>query len=431
MFLKRFWPVLIAAAVLLACPALAGDVMSGLASPRNYSSARVSSNDPTGANNDGTQTNKIKAGETRTIANISGPGQVAHFWITTFGPIDLLRDVILRIYWDGEAAPSVECPLGEFFGLGHGKYYTFDSLPMAIGNDKGLNCFFPMPFRKSARFTIQNLGKAAISDFYFYIDYQKFKAPRKDLLYFHAQYRQEKPVLTHGNYTILDARGRGHYVGCFFYARQNHDGWWGEGDDMIFIDGAKDAQLKGTGTEDYFCHSWGFANNTYTSRFGAPFSQSNWKQGDMFSVYRFHLEDAIAFTKSIRVTMEHGYEKTNDRSDDFSSVAYWYQTEPHAAFPRLAQPAERRSMAEQLKALLDAKRFDDYRARLGVIRDRTPDTWMRPWAELNMANSYARQGDNATAIRELQKLYDSNPGKTWKDSAAAKIKEFGGELVAQ
>ena len=404
-------------------------VPDNLAAPRSYRSARISSYDKTGGNNDGTQASQIQPGETRTIAEINGPGNIAHIWITTFGPaeLDLLRDVIVRIYWDGEKTPSVEAPLGEFFGLGHGRYYTYESLPLAIGNNKGLNCFFPMPFKKSARITVQNLGKSAISDFYYYVDYQIFKAPRNDLLYFHAQYRQAKPILSPENYTILQASGRGHYVGCFLYVRANEPGWWGEGDDMIYIDGDKEPTLHGTGAEDYFCHSWGFAVNTSTMRFGAPLSQEHWEEGGEYSVYRFHIEDAIAFTKSIRVTIEHAYGGTNDRSDDYSSVAYWYQAEPHAPFPVLPSPSERRPTADRLKALLDAKRFDDYRKVQTQIKDEAGTTWVKRSAAFNIADSYAIEGNTAKAIEEFRKQLAASPGRGWNEKIAARLKELGAE----
>jgi len=410
-------------------PCGSATVLDDLAVPRSYRSARISSYDRSGGNADGTQVGQIQPGETRTIADINGPGNIAHIWITTFGPegLDLLRDVIVRMYWDGEKTPSVEAPLGEFFGLGHGRYYTYESAPLAIGNNKGLNCFFPMPFRKSAKITVENLGKSAISDFYYFVDYQIFKTPRKDLLYFHAQYRQAKPILTPENYTILDASGRGQYVGCFMYVRTNEPGWWGEGDDMIYIDGDKQPTLHGTGAEDYFCHSWGFAVNTYTMRFGAPLSQKDWREDGEYAVYRFHLEDAIAFAKSIKVTIEHAYGGTNDRSDDYSSVAYWYQAEPHAAFPVLPPPSDRRSTAERLKALLDAKRFDEYRKLQTEIKDEAGTTWVKRNAAFSIADSYAVEGNMAKAIEEFKKQLEANPGRGWNEKLAARLKELGAE----
>ncbi|MDO8683832.1 MAG: DUF2961 domain-containing protein [Armatimonadota bacterium] len=427
--------LILAALVIGTASYAAGGMLDDLAAPRAYKMKRISSNDKTGANSDGFQTDRIQAGETRILADIKGPGEIAHFWVTLFGSkdLDLLRDVVVRMYWDGEKTPSVEAPLGEFFGLGHGKYYNYESLPLVIGNKKGMNCFFPMPYRKGAKITVQNLTAKQISDFYFYVDYKVFDAPKNDLLYFHAQYRQEKPVLTHDSYTILDAKGRGHYVGCFLYARQNEPLWWGEGDDMIYIDGAEEAVMKGTGTEDYFCHSWGFGNNTSTMRFGAPLGQDNWDVGSEFSVYRFHIEDAIPFTKSIKVMMEHGYEETNDRSDDFSSVAYWYQTEPHAKFPTLPTPSDRRPMANKIAAMMKEKRFDDYRAWWAEIKDRTPSKWMKLNAEFNIANSYSLEGNPSKTMEALQAFQNAltgqtkNPFKSWSNRVVQRIKELSGE----
>lgn len=309
---------------------------------------RVSSYDVTGENADGSQNHKVQPGEVRTIADITGPGRIAHIWVTmSQNPGDNpLTDVILRMYWDGEKTPSVEAPIGEFFGLGHGKYYTYESLPLVIGNLRGLNCYFQMPFGKSAKITIEHTGKSELRSFYYYVDYQKLPKAQKGVGYFHAQYRQEKPTLSKGNYVILDAAGRGRYVGCFMFVCSNAAGWWGEGDDMIYIDGSEKPVLNGTGTEDYFNQAWGVAQGQHTMRFGSPLDEGR-AIGSLHSVYRFHLEDAISFEKSIKVTIEHGH--ANNKADDFSSIAYWYQTEPHADFPALPKLKDRMPSVEPLK----------------------------------------------------------------------------------
>lgn len=419
--------------IIAAIPSYAS-VLDDLAAPRSYHNGRISSYDKSGGNNDGSQSERVKAGEIRTIAKIDGPGKITHFWFTMFAGqnMDLLRDVILRMYWDGEKTPSVEVPIGEFFGLGHGKYYTFSSLPIEIGNDKGLNCFFPMPFRKSAKVTIENQGKEEIGDFYYYVDYVTYDKPDLEPLYFHAQYRQGKPVLTRDNYTILDAKGRGHYVGCFLFARSNEGGWWGEGDDMIYIDGAKEPTLHGTGVEDYFCHSWGFAKDTYALRFGAPLTGS-WSEGGENAVYRFHIEDPIAFKTSFKMTMEHAYGGHNDRADDWSTVAYWYQTEPHAAFPTLPPPDRRRSMAEQLKMYSDWNRLGDYRALLSKVLEDSTSGHVRRTTGNQLFESYKSAGDTQKAIETLLRLAGPFPDNATAEATAAKIKELGGDpsLVPQ
>jgi hypothetical protein len=414
--------------ITLASSYLAASGIEGLELPHNYRAARISSYDVTGGNNDGSQSNPVRPSELRTIADIKGPGKLVHIWFTLFAGenMDLMRDTILRIYWDGEKTPSVEVPIGEFFGLGHGKYYTFDSFPIEIGNDKGLSCFWPMPFKKSARITVENQGKGPITDFYYFIDYQVMDKPSPDTLYFHAQYRQAKPILTRQNYTFLDARGRGHYVGCCLYVRANDGGWWGEGDDMFYVDGAAQPTLHGTGVEDYFCHSWGFAKDKYALRFGAPMT-GPWAEGAEHSVYRFHIEDAIPFRKSLRFTMEHAYGGYNDRADDWSSVAYWYQTEPHAPFPKLPSPEERRSMAERLELYQKQNRLTDYRNLLSNVMQRSTSGHVRDVAAAKLVDSYKSTGDSQKAVESLLLCAGPFPYGDARDGLMSRIRDLGGD----
>lgn len=402
--------------------------LDGLDLPHNYRAARISSYDVTGANNDGSQSKPVMPGELRTIAQINGPGKIVHIWFTLFAGegMDLMRDTVLRIYWDGEKTPSVEVPIGEFFGLGHGKYYTFDSFPIEIGNNKGLNCFWPMPFKKSAKVTVENLGKGPITDFYYFVDYQIMDKPNPDTLYFHAQYRQAKPILTRENYTFLDAAGRGHYVGCFLYVRANEGGWWGEGDDTFYVDGAVQPTLHGTGVEDYFCHSWGFAKDTSALRFGSPLT-GPWAEGGENAVYRFHIEDPIPFRKSLRFTMEHAYGGYNDRADDWSSVAYWYQTEPHAPFPKLPSAEQRRSMAERLDLYLKENRLTDYRNLLSEVMTHSTSGRIRDNAAAKLVDSYKSTGDSAKAVESLLLYAGPFPFGASRDTIVNRIKEVGGD----
>jgi hypothetical protein len=265
------------------------------------------------------------------------------------------------MYWDGESAPSVETPIGDFFGLGLGDYFTYQSLPLAVSSVKALNCYFPMPFQKAARITVTNEGKEAVDALYFNLDCRKYQKPLPaDTLYFHAQYRQaapnhgwtnewrnngdprvdNKPNLDgEGNYVWMEATGRGHFVGVTMSVLQNQDYWWGEGDDMFFVDGEKLPSINGTGSEDYFLGAWDFGGVPFASwQTGAPVVGQE-VAGGRSSVYRFHLDSPIPFTKSIRATIEHGH--ANHRSDNYFSVAYWYQTEPHAPFPALPPLDER------------------------------------------------------------------------------------------
>ena len=334
-------------------------LLSGLISPHTYVQKRASSYDRTGGNDDFF---KIAPGGTLTILDESGPAIITHVWIA-LGASERyhLKKLVLRMYWDDETSASVETPLGDFFGLGLGDYFQFASIPLAVAPDKALNCFFPMPFRKRARITITNEGKEDVDSFYFNIDYQALnKDLPADTMYFHAQYRQATPAkgwtnqweandaaaITakknldgDNNYVWLEATGQGHYVGVTMSILQNQDGWWGEGDDMFFVDGEKRPSINGTGSEDYFLGAWDFGEQAFSyASFGAPVKGAE-LAGSHSSVYRFHLDSPIPFTKSLRATIEHGH--ANHRSDNIFSVAYWYQKEPHSAFPPLPAVEQR------------------------------------------------------------------------------------------
>lgn len=338
---------------------------------QDYQNRRASSFDQSGANDDGNWKNKIQPEETRTIAELEGPGIITHIWITIATRESYhLKKIVLRMYWDGEETPSVESPIGDFFGLTLGKYVMYESQLLSVGSQRALNCFFPMPFHKSARITVTNEGKEPINAFYYNIDWEKHKDLAKNLLYFHAQYRQATPTdgwttewnrnsdehinikenLTgDGNYVILEAKGKGHYVGVNHGIIQNQGDWWGEGDEMIFIDGANEAQIKGTGAEDYYLGAWcygGCGINPFGAqmptfnyhRYGNPLNGGD-NRGAEWMVYRYHTESPLVFNSSIRVTIEHGH--ANHRSDNYYTVAYWYQTEPHQPFPVLSPVEER------------------------------------------------------------------------------------------
>jgi len=334
-------------------------LLSGLISPHNYVQKRASSYDRTGGNDD---FRKIAPGNTLTVLDDSGPAIITHIWIG-IGSSERyhLKKLVLRMYWDDETSASVEAPLGDFFGLGLGDYFQFESIPLVVAPDKALNCFFPMPFRKRARITITNEGKEDVDSFYFNIDYQALnKDLPADTMYFHAQYRQatpakgwtnqwesnDTPAVTakknldgENNYVWLEASGQGHFVGVTMSILQNQDGWWGEGDDMFFVDGEKTPSINGTGSEDYFLGAWDFGDRPFSyALFGAPVKGAE-LAGSRSSVYRFHLDSPIPFTKSLRATIEHGH--ANHRSDNIFSVAYWYQKEPHAAFPPLPAVEQR------------------------------------------------------------------------------------------
>ncbi|MEX0720084.1 MAG: glycoside hydrolase family 172 protein [Balneolaceae bacterium] len=338
---------------------------------KNYSAERISSYDRSGANDDGNWKNQIQSDETRLIGEVEGPGIIKHIW-TTIASNEFyhLKKIVLRIYWDGEDEPSVETPIGDFFGLGLGKYNLYESEFTSVGSQRALNANFPMPFRKSAKITVTNEGDHAIDAYYYNIDWEKHDSLPEDIGYFHAQYRQAVPtdgwtsdwVTTNDsnvnnkenktgedNYTIIEAEGRGHFIGVTHSIIQNQGDWWGEGDEMIFIDGAEEPQIHGTGAEDYYLGAWcygGCAINPFGhqkpefnySEYGNPINGGD-DRGSQWTVYRFHSESPIPFNESIRVTIEHGH--ANHRSDNYYTVGYWYQTEPHASFPELPDVEER------------------------------------------------------------------------------------------
>lgn len=318
---------------------------------------RASSYDVTGGNADWVT---IAPGQTCQLADIAGAGAIQHIWITvapegTDGLDEpdesFMRELVLRAFWDGASDPSVISPLGDFFGIGHGRTHNFSSLPLQMSpqDGKALNCFFQMPYSDGARFEVTNEGDAT-ARFYYYIDYEQFDQLEPGLGRFHAWWNRSNPTPgtaqgertneeflfggqnTSGdnNYVILDVAGRGHYVGCTLNITNLREteqwNWYGEGDDMIFIDGEPwPPKIHGTGTEDYFNTAW-CPSQEYNSLFhgltlpGGP----NWS--GQISTYRFHIEDPVTFTSSIRVTIEHGH--NNQRSDDLSSVAYWYSEQP-------------------------------------------------------------------------------------------------------
>ena len=357
--------------------------LADLARLRDFRRRRVSSWDRSGGNQDFLS---VPPGETAVLGEIAGAGCVRHWWITLTtlpnDPHELCRTV-LRMFWDGEASPSVEVPIGDFFGVGFGLRRNFVSLPLQMSPEdgKGMNCWFPMPFASGARFEVENQGGSTLI-FFYYVDYEEYDVLDPALARFHAAWRRtpvtagiarqkgwtrkdyrldesrpagaglgfgapwsEPNLGGEGNYVILDVEGRGQYVGCVLnvdvFERQPND-WYGEGDDMIFVDGEPwPPRLHGTGTEDYF-------NTAFcpTQEFSAPYhgltvysGTPDWPWGGKNSMYRFHVEDPIRFERSIRVTIETGH--ANALANDYSSTAYWYQAGRTRPLPPLA-PVETR-----------------------------------------------------------------------------------------
>jgi hypothetical protein len=314
---------------------------------QNYRSLKQSSYDRTGGNRDFWN---IAPGATLEIFKEDQPGVITHIWFTIAAQTTYhLKELVLRAFWDGNSKPSVEAPIGDFFGLNLGSYQIYESEYLACSPGRSLNCYFAMPYR-SARLTVTNEGKAEVRAFYSNIDYQTVSALPQDSLYFHAQYRQNAPnVATTGddsktnptgrlNHVYAESRGRGHLMGVTIGILQNAEGWWGEGDDMTFIDDETKPLIIGTGSEDYLLGSWNFGGRDGAREFahrqyGAHQISSPERPGGRYLCYRWHGDNPITFTRYMKHTMEHGH--SNDRGDNFYSVCYWYQAQPYTDFPAL------------------------------------------------------------------------------------------------
>lgn len=343
---------------------------------------RASSWDQTGRNKDYWL---IEEGTTATLSEMEGPGCINHIWMTSFcrkvlgpniqdpvlgssiAPVaemenaegiqwelndpDYYRKVLIKMTWEDAERPSVLVPLGDFFCIGHGMPASFNSIPFNVssrekeeytyGGTASMNCYFPMPFNKKAKIEIINENERPVGIF-FHIDYELYKEEMTDIAYFHALWHRECPCKGWGdnlvvnspevnsvsnlsgedNYTFLDIKGKGYFVGCNLSVTHFQQTWWGEGDDMIYIDGEKVPSINGTGAEDYFNHAWGMQNQG--TLYNGTILHESKVPGYQVS-YRFHITDPIHFAESIRVTMEHGH--ANHLSDDWASTAYWYQSE--------------------------------------------------------------------------------------------------------
>ena len=411
---------------------ISNSFLQNLGTLREARSGRSSSWDQSGKNQDYWV---IPPGEEIVLAELTGPGCLTHLWMTQFcrrligpGLIDPVqgsyvapvfeihnalgvnweepdpfyyRKVLLKIFWDDQEQPGVLAPLGDFFCIGHSMPGNFASLPVTVsckaeerhrfGGSAGLNCYFPMPFQKKAKVVLENQNDIPYGQ-YFYIDYELYREPIPEpLAYFHAHWRRENPcpgwapelqvnspevnishLDGHGNYLILETEGQGHYVGCNLSVAHFQGSWWGEGDEMIFIDDDDwPPSLHGTGSEDYFNHAWGMQDNAFLMN-GSALHESA-VPGYQVS-YRFHLADPVHFAKRISVTMEHGH--ANHLADDWSSTAYWYQTLPSPvksilpvgdrlppAPPKMGPPPGRLSVSEPPYT-------DAQRAALETARDR-------------------------------------------------------------
>lgn len=318
----------------------------------------------------------VPPGATQVLMDVKGPGTITHLWLTFLGPEPqgwakngsaTHQDMLLRIYWDDNTKPGVEAPVGDFFANAFGKRNEVISLPVTVEDGDSYNCFWQMPFRKSARVEIVNEGTKPISLLYYNIDWIKLDTLPMDTPYFYAQYRQEYPVQKGRDYVLLETQGKGHYVGTVLSVRTRSPSWFGEGDEKIYIDGEARASIWGTGTEDYFLSAWGL-KTTSTPFAGVPYFDQWGIIGGHTSAYRWHLADSIVFQKGIKVTFEHfgwispdenpNYKSTswNEREDDYSSVAFWYQA-GKPTFAERAPPGRDRRLPSLERLTLPAHEF--------------------------------------------------------------------------
>lgn len=288
----------------------------------------------------------IQPGETFVLAEIDGPGAIQQIWMT---PAGTWRNSILRFYWDDEKEPSVEVPVGDFFAVGWNEYKQISSLPVCVNPGSALNCYWTMPFRKKCRITMENIDEKRMT-LYYQINYTLTDVP-ENAAYFHAQFRRKNPLPYKEDYTIVEGiKGKGHYVGTYMNWGSNNNGWWGEGEIKFFMDGDKKfPTICGTGTEDYFCGSYCFRAKgddgkqhyiDYTTPYAGFYvirPDGEYKSQTRFGLYRWHITDPVRFEKDLKVTIQALGWRSGGRylplQDDISSVAYWYQSEPHSKFP--------------------------------------------------------------------------------------------------
>jgi hypothetical protein len=291
----------------------------------------------------------IDAGKTAVLADIPGPGAIQQIWMTPTGE---WRKSILRIYWDHQETPCVECPVGDFFCMGWGKYAQISSLPVCVNPGSAFNCYWEMPFRKHCRITMTNIADQR-TILYYQINYTLTEVP-PDAAYFHAQFRRVNPLPAKQVVTILDGvKGKGHYVGTYLAWGVHNNGWWGEGEIKFYLDGDRESPtICGTGTEDYFCGSYNFENKETKQyqAFSTPYTGLHqvirpdglYQSQQRFGMYRWHITDPIRFERDLRVTIQalgwHSGRRYLPLQDDIASVAFWYQTLPTAPFPPLPGP---------------------------------------------------------------------------------------------
>jgi hypothetical protein len=322
--------------------------LGAVATPFVGRNHRISSNEQPNWNDGNMDMTVLKPGQVFEMPVLNGPGVITHIWFTSHaGRVNELNALSLRIYWDGRKDPAVEVPLGEFFAVGQGKPAVVESFPVQVSPTGALVCYWRMPFAKSARIVISNDNPERTAGLYWQVDWLELDQLPPSTPYFHARYRQEYPAQAGRDYLIADLQGQGHYVGTVMSVTLGQDGWWGEGDDYFYIDGEAVPSLQGTGSEDYFNDAWGLRPRT-SHWFGSPRWQGD-DAGDSGVCYRWHVLDPVGFTNSLKVTIEHKGNRTEDiegfyleRPDFLNSVAFWYQTGEPKHFADLPPYPERR-----------------------------------------------------------------------------------------
>ena len=360
---------------------LAQEDLSGLWRPRpgrsmrSTSTAKLPNGQPDPNSNSDNFT--VRPGKTHVMADLKGPGIIRHIWMTFLGPEPQAwapqgaanhKEMLIRIYWDGREKPDVEAPVGDFFAAGFGKRMEVKSIPVQVEGGAAYNCFWPMPFAKSARIEIVNDSLKNIALLYYNVDWQQVDSLPEQTPYFCAQYRQEYPCKKGGDYVVLDTEGKGHYVGTVLSVRSRSPEWFGEGDEKIYIDDDQTASIWGTGTEDYFLCAWGLRKCSFPY-YGVPYTDEWGALGGHTCAYRWHIADPIVFQKRIRVTLEHyGWisvdenpkgvrDSWNEREDDYATVAFWYQVGPSKRFSTVPA-AELRTLPE-LDIIFKGAEFTD------------------------------------------------------------------------
>ena len=416
-------------------PAMADGPMAALARPHEGRSMRATSTMRTGEVRRGDAARKrdpkadpkgdleeasnwdnfrVAPGETHVLMDEQGPGVITHIWITFLGPEPQdwapngsadHQEMLLRMYWDDAKRPAVEAPVGDFFANCFGKRSEVVSLPVIVEDADSYNCYWHMPFRKSARIEIENQSDKPIGLLYYNIDWIKRDRLPDDTPYFHAQYRQEYPVEKGKDYVVLETQGKGHYVGTVLAVRTRSPAWFGEGDEKIYIDGEAKPSIWGTGTEDYFLSAWGL-KTTSTPYFGVPYFDQWGIVGGHTSAYRWHVNDPLVFNTGIKVTLEHfgwispdenpDYKSTswNEREDDYASVAFWYQTGESTFSARAPHARQRRLPSLERLTVRAAEAVGERQHGAGGVRPQqlslypqeqllyTPKTAQGAWLEI-------------------------------------------------